>query len=58
MSCISIVDRLVLSIQLRSLLVQGVTGLISKRSASVADASAFASFAVTPLAEKQATESF
>ena len=42
--------------QLGSFNVQGVTGLISKRSASVADASALASFAVTPLAEKTGNE--
>src|SRR5699024_8890483 len=54
-SFISIVLRLFLSIQFRSARLYGISGLISYKSAPAAFANASATFAVTPLAEKNAT---
>ena len=53
-SFISSVLRLFLSIQFRSAEVYAVSGQISKRSPPVTAESVFASFAVSPLAEKYA----
>jgi hypothetical protein len=49
---------LLLSCQFRSALVYGISGLISNKSAPMPSASLPANFAVTPLAEKYATNVF
>ena len=54
-SLISTEEREFLFVQSRSAFVYGTSGLISKRSAPIADARLRARDAVTPLAEKYAT---